>query len=103
MSDWYSMNVVLIQTTLTTVLLALSIQVPMRYGVFSFAGVGAFGIGGYTGAMAMVHGEWTTWPAVLLGTVVLGSVFVVRAALRVTQARIDDADAAVAAEESAPL
>lgn len=72
MSDWYSMNVVLIQTTLTTLLLALSIQVPLRYGVFSFAGVGAFGIGGYTGAMAMVHGEWSTWPAVLLGTVVAG-------------------------------
>src|SRR5690606_41259023 len=47
MSDWYSMNVVLIQTTLTTLLLALSIQVPIRFGVFSFAGVGAFGIGGY--------------------------------------------------------
>lgn len=74
MSDWYSMNVILIQTTLTTLLLALSIQVPMRFGVFSFAGVGAFGIGGYTGAMAMVHGEWSTWPAVLLGALVAGVV-----------------------------
>jgi len=72
MSDWYAMNVVLVQTTLTTLLLALSIQVPLRFGVFSFAGVGAFGIGGYTAAMAMVHGEWTTWPAVLLGMVVAG-------------------------------
>ncbi|WP_101523538.1 branched-chain amino acid ABC transporter permease [Nocardioides houyundeii] len=67
MSDWYYMNVVLIQTTLTTLLLALSIQVPLRFGVFSFAGVGAFGIGGYGGAMAMVHLEWSTWPAVAVG------------------------------------
>lgn len=67
MSDWYYMNVVLIQTTLTTLLLALSIQVPLRFGVFSFAGVGAFGVGGYGAAMAMVHLEWSTWPAVAIG------------------------------------
>lgn len=72
MSDWYSMNVVLIQTTLTTLLLALSIQVPLRFGVFSFAGVGAFGIGGYGAAMAMVHGGWSTWPAVIVGTLAAG-------------------------------
>ncbi|GGD06589.1 branched-chain amino acid ABC transporter permease [Nocardioides daphniae] len=72
MSDWYYMNVVLIQTTLTTLLLALSIQVPLRFGVFSFAGIGAFGIGGYGGAMAMVHLEWSTWPSVLVGTLAAG-------------------------------
>jgi branched-chain amino acid transport system permease protein len=69
MSDWYYMNVVQIQTTLTTLLLALSIQVPLRFGVFSFAGVGAFGIGGYGAAIAMVQMEWSTWPAVALGAV----------------------------------
>src|SRR5690606_20655526 len=74
MSDWYSMNVVLIQTTLTTLLLALSIQVPIRFGVFSFAGVGAFGIGGYTAAIAMVPLGWTTWPSVALGAVISGIV-----------------------------
>ena len=73
MSDWYYMNVVLIQTTLTTLLLALSIQVPLRFGVFSFAGVGAFGVGGYGAAMAMVHLEWSTWPAVLVGTLAAGA------------------------------
>jgi ABC-type branched-subunit amino acid transport system permease subunit len=73
MSTWYDMNVVLIQTTLTTLLLALSIQVPLRFGVFSFAGVGAFGIGGYGSAMAMVHLGWSTWPAVALGAVVAGA------------------------------
>lgn len=74
MSTWYDMNVVLIQTTLTTLLLALSIQVPLRFGVFSFAGVGAFGIGGYGAAMAMVHLGWSTWPAVALASLVAGVV-----------------------------
>jgi ABC-type branched-subunit amino acid transport system permease subunit len=74
MSTWYDMNVVLIQTTLTTLLLALSIQVPLRFGVFSFAGVGAFGIGGYGAAMAMVHLGWSTWPAIALASVVAGVV-----------------------------
>lgn len=74
MSAWYDMNVILIQTTLTTLLLALSIQVPMRFGVFSFAGVGAFGIGGYGGAIAMVQFGWSTWPAVLVGTLAAGAV-----------------------------
>lgn len=74
MSSWYDMNVILIQTTLTTLLLALSIQVPLRFGVFSFAGIGAFGVGGYTAAIAMVRFEWSTWPAVALGTVLAGLV-----------------------------
>lgn len=73
MTEWYDMNVVMIQTTLTTLLLALSIQVPLRFGVFSFAGVGAFGIGGYGAAIGMTQMELTTWPAVLLGTVVAGA------------------------------
>lgn len=74
MSVWYDMNVVLIQTTLTTLLLALSIQVPMRFGVFSFAGVGAFGIGGYGAAIAMVHLHWSTWPAIAAGSLASGVV-----------------------------
>ncbi|TYL46368.1 branched-chain amino acid ABC transporter permease [Nocardioides sp. BGMRC 2183] len=74
MSTWYDMNVILIQTTLTTLLLALSIQVPLRFGVFSFAGVGAFGIGGYTAAIAMVRFEWSTWPAVALGALLAGAI-----------------------------
>lgn len=72
MMDWYLANTVLLQQTLTTVLLALSIQIPMRAGVFSFAGVGAFGIGGYTSAIAMLHLGWGTWPAIALGMVVPG-------------------------------
>ncbi|WAC56594.1 branched-chain amino acid ABC transporter permease [Gordonia sp. SL306] len=72
MTDWYNANAVLLQQTLTTILMALSIQIPMRMGVFSFAGVGAFGIGGYTAAAAMIHLGWATFPAILLGMLLPG-------------------------------
>lgn len=69
MTGWYASNVVLIQATMTTMLLALSLQIPMRIGVFSFAGIGAFGIGGYSAAIAIVHLGWSTYPAIALGVV----------------------------------
>ncbi|MFH5821847.1 branched-chain amino acid ABC transporter permease [Georgenia sp. AZ-5] len=72
MTGWYLSNTVLIQSTLTTLLLALSIQVPLRAGVFSFAGVGCFGIGGYTAAIAMTRLGLDTWGAILLGTALAG-------------------------------
>ncbi len=62
MIDWYNSNSVLLQTTLTTLLLALSIQVSMRVGVFSFAGIGAFGIGGYLAAIGMTKWQLETIP-----------------------------------------
>ena len=40
MIDWYDANFVLVQGTIINLLLALSLQVPFRFGVFSFAGVG---------------------------------------------------------------
>lgn len=72
MSDWYYSNIVLLQQTLTTLLMALSIQIPMRMGVFSFAGIGAFGIGGYTAAAAMLHLGWATFPSIVLGMLIPG-------------------------------
>ncbi|MFV0457519.1 MAG: branched-chain amino acid ABC transporter permease [Actinomycetales bacterium] len=77
MMDWYNANVVLVQATLTTLLLALSIQVPLRAGVFSFAGVGCFGIGGYSAAIAMTRFGWSTYPSILLGVLLAGAVSVV--------------------------
>ncbi|MFB8387519.1 branched-chain amino acid ABC transporter permease [Microbacterium sp. NPDC055910] len=68
--NWFLANIVLIQTTFTTALLALSLQIPMRAGMFSFAGFGAFGIGGYTAAIAMIHLGWPTYPAIALGVIV---------------------------------
>lgn len=68
---WFDSNETLIQSALIFALLAYSFQVAMRAGVFSFAGVGFFAIGGYTsGLLVMDHG-WPTVPAVAVG--VLGS------------------------------
>lgn len=75
MIDWYLSNSVLLQTTLTTLLLALSIQVSMRVGVFSFAGIGAFGIGGYLAAIGMTQWELETIPAIIIGAIA-GSIVV---------------------------
>jgi len=72
MMSWYVSNAVVIEATMTTLLLALSIQLPLRVGVFSFAGVGCFGIGGYTAAIAMTRFEMGTWPAIFMGTILAG-------------------------------
>lgn len=72
MMDWYASNSVVIEATMTTLLLALSIQLPLRVGVFSFAGVGCFGIGGYTAAIALTQFDMGTWVAVVLGTTIAG-------------------------------
>jgi ABC-type branched-subunit amino acid transport system permease subunit len=67
--NWFTANTVLLQSTVTTLLLAMSIQYPMRVGVFSFAGAGLFGIGGYTAGVAMTRLGFGTWPAIWLGVV----------------------------------
>ena len=56
MSDFFSLHQVLFQTTAIYIVLALSFQVVLRTGVFSFAGVGFFGIGGYLGARLALDG-----------------------------------------------
>lgn len=57
MSGLYDTNLVLIQGMLVAILLALSVQVPLRLGVFSFAGVGAYGIGAYGSANLVLRYE----------------------------------------------
>ena len=52
---FYDSNLVLIQATLIGLLLALSIQVPLRMGVFSFAGVGCYGIGAYPAGILVIR------------------------------------------------
>jgi branched-chain amino acid transport system permease protein len=47
MSIWYEAHATLFQTTAIYTLLALSFQVVLRSGIFSFASVGAFGVGAY--------------------------------------------------------
>lgn len=69
--SWLNANIVLVQATATTFLLALSIHYPLRAGVLSLAGAGAFGIGGYTAGVLFTHYGLTTWPAI--GIAVVGS------------------------------
>lgn len=59
MIDWYDANVVTIQAMFINLLLALSIQVPMRAGVFSLAGIGSYGIGAYASAIITLRLEWS--------------------------------------------
>ncbi len=56
MSVWYSAHITLFQTTAVYAILALSFQVVLRSGVFSFASVGFFGIGAYAAADLSNHG-----------------------------------------------
>jgi branched-chain amino acid transport system permease protein len=55
MIDFFNANQVLVQATLSGLVLALSIQVPLRMGVFSFAGAGSYGLGGYAAALLVIH------------------------------------------------
>ncbi|HJY24800.1 MAG TPA: branched-chain amino acid ABC transporter permease [Actinomycetes bacterium] len=73
MIDWYDANFVLVQGTIINLLLALSLQVPFRFGVFSFAGVGAYGIGGYTAAILILERQVSAVVAIL-GAMVVGVV-----------------------------
>ena len=70
MSAWYDSHLVLIQSTFVGLLLALSIQFPLRMGVFSFAGVGSYGIGAYTAAIVISRYDTPALPAIALGAVV---------------------------------
>jgi branched-chain amino acid transport system permease protein len=70
MNAWYFSNLVLIQSTLTGLVMALSVQVPLRMGVFSFAGVGSYGIGGYTAALLVIHQQMGALEAIAIAVVV---------------------------------
>lgn len=71
---WFSSNETLIQNALVAALLAYSVQVALRAGVFSFAGIGFFGIAAYGVGYLLTNKGWGTVPAllvVLAGTAVL--------------------------------
>lgn len=73
--SFFDANLVLVQATMTGLLLALSIQVPIRVGVFSFAGAGAYGIGCYGGAILVLDHQMSALSTIvvmgLVGAVVL--------------------------------
>jgi branched-chain amino acid transport system permease protein len=74
MIDFYDSNLVLIQSTLLGLLLALSIQVPLRMGVFSFAGIGCYGIGAYLTAIVTIRYELSPILSILLCAVAAATV-----------------------------
>ena len=68
MSQFYFSHIVLIQSTFTVLLLALSIQIQFRMGVFSFAGAGFYAIGSYGAAMLVLHAGFDSVSAILVTT-----------------------------------
>lgn len=77
MSAFFDTNIVLIQGTLVAILLALSIQIPMRMGIFSLAGVGCYGIGAYLSANLVLRQEMPAVPTVVLSGLVAGVICLV--------------------------
>ena len=69
MIDFYDSNLVLIQSTLIGLLLALSIQVPLRMGVFSFGGVGCYGIGAYLTGILIIRYDFSPILSILLSAI----------------------------------
>jgi branched-chain amino acid transport system permease protein len=74
MTGWFDSNIVLIQGTMVSLLLAMSIQYPLRLGVFSFAGVGCYGIGAYTAAIVTLRYQWPTPATIVVATLLAGAV-----------------------------
>jgi branched-chain amino acid transport system permease protein len=70
MSDWYLSNVTVIQTCLIAALLAMSLQVTMRVGVLSVAGIGFYGVSEYLTAIMVIHG-YLPWPLAILASAVV--------------------------------
>lgn len=69
MIDFFDSNLVLVQATFTGLLLAFSVQLPMRMGVFSFAGAGSYGLGAYTAAIITIRYDLGAIPAILVAAV----------------------------------
>lgn len=70
MTSWLVSHLVLVQSTLISLLLALSIQVPLRAGVFSFAGVGSYAIGAYAAAIMTIRLQVAPVLAIGVGVVI---------------------------------
>ena len=72
LANFYSSNLTLIQATLLGMVLAASVQVALKAGVFSLASVGFWGVGAYTsGILVRDHGVGVA--GALLGALALSS------------------------------
>ena len=77
MMDFFDSNLVLVQATFIGLVLALSVQVPLRMGVFSFAGAGSYGIGAYLAGIITIKYETpgiVAVPTTMVFTAVIGLV-----------------------------
>ncbi|MEU4290888.1 branched-chain amino acid ABC transporter permease [Kribbella sp. NPDC026596] len=74
MISFYDTNLVLIQATLSGLILALSIQVPLRMGVFSFAGAGSYGIGAYLSAILVLRQGFNGLVAIAIAVLVAAAI-----------------------------
>jgi len=72
LGEWFSDNESLIQTILIYALLAFSIQVALRSGVFSLAGIGFYAIGSYVAAVLVGDHGVPTVPAIAVGVALCG-------------------------------
>lgn len=74
MNDWFLSNELLIQTVAVYALVAFSVQVPLRSGTFSLAGVGFYGVGSYSAAYLVKDGmsSWLAIAAAIAVSVVVG-------------------------------
>lgn len=70
MTAWFVSHLVLVQSTFISLLLALSIQVPLRAGVFSFAGIGSYAIGAYAAAIMTIRLQVAPVLAIGVGIVI---------------------------------
>jgi branched-chain amino acid transport system permease protein len=64
--DWFDSNEALIQSALALSILGFSVQLALRAGVFSLAGVGFWAIGGYSVANLVKDHGWSTPLAVVV-------------------------------------
>lgn len=68
--NFFTTNIILVENTLVVILLALSIQIPLRLGVFSFAAIGYYAIGAYGSAILMLELGWGSWEAMAVATLI---------------------------------
>jgi branched-chain amino acid transport system permease protein len=74
LSGWIHANTALLAEIIVNILLGFSLQVVLRAGVFSVAGVGFFTVGAYTAGILAVHGVAAPLAILLgiIGTMVCG-------------------------------
>lgn len=67
MNGWYNAHQILVEGTLINFLLALSIQIPLRIGLFSVAGAGFYAVGAYSVAILTTRYGLNSVLALVLG------------------------------------